>query len=169
MQYVDNDYIESGHFDGIEALTYERKKIGFVVDTSASSPSAVVELLQRVRGEGYEDEINIVFGQDVKIAHKVGGAFIVSSIASAISEATEQRIASLESASLDMELIASNLLSNQSFLNAIAQRMSVSIVGQSGIEVISSLVFNADTNSYVLNYDTSLLDGSDYTIELKVI
>lgn len=169
MQYVDTDYIESGHFESIEIAGFENRRIGFVVDKRGLSEFEIIELLKQSRGEAYADEVNIIFGSDVKIAHRVDGAFRVSSIAGVVSDTIEQRISTLENASVDVDSIKASLLSSSDFLNAIASRFTVNIVVPSGATITPTLVFDEAKNAYVLDYDTSMLDGTDYTIEFKLV
>lgn len=186
MSYVESGYVEEGYFEGdvsLDADSVLAKKVNFVVDKKNTSDTSIKALLLSKVGENYEDDVNIIFGKSLKLATKEGGLFKVTEIVGGISQEqldaidakipTAQSILSAITPSLPTaQSIKSLLLSDEGFMSSIAQmtleNMSVSLVAQNGTEIASSLIYDEEKNAYVLDYDTSLLDGTEYTIELTL-
>lgn len=68
--------------------------------------------------------------------------------------------------------IATSIKNDAEFIasvkSSVLSSMNISLVAQDGTAITSNLVYDEPNNKYVLDYDTSLLDGTDYTIELSL-
>ena len=71
------------------------------------------------------------------------------------------------------EEITNSIISNETLLaslsNAVMEKIRLAIVAKNGDEITSNLTYDEERNAYVLDYDTSLLDGTDYSIEFKIV
>ena len=106
-------------------------------------------------------------------------AFKVESIAGGISEEIVNLISKeIETTNVTLEevqnsiptanTIASEIVNTPELMQSIAGAIAISLVASNGDEITSNMIFDTENNKYVLDYDTSLLDGTDYTIELKL-
>jgi hypothetical protein len=166
---MDIGYVEDGYVDG-DAVIYDpslasKKKVNFVIDNQGLSDENISALLLAKHGDTYVDDVNIIFGNSIKVAEKVGGLFSIKEIVGGISQTDLDAIYSAIPT-------AQSLVSNSDFITNVAtsvmSMMAVNIVAQNGSAITSSLVYDDDRNAYVLDYDTSLLDGTNYTIVLKL-
>ncbi len=184
-RYVESGYVESGYVDGdVDFDSIKTKKVHFVVDNQGLSSSSIQNILEKKIGESYKDNITVILGDSLKVAEKINDEFEVKEIAGRLKEADIDKIASRiptteETADslLQMEdfifSIARTIASERSFIDNVADlilgRLNVRIVAKNGDELASSLVYDSDTNSYKLDYDTSLLDGTDYEIIINIL
>jgi hypothetical protein len=179
-KYVASGYVATGYVVG-DSVSYDpntavstNKKINFIVDNQGYDDANILLLLEDKVGGSYENDVNIVFGESLKIVEKKNGSFTFKEVAGGI---TDDELASINSEIQEAKDLATsanvNMLTDNSFLlllaNEVAKKLSLSLVGATGTIIESSLTFNTETSSYVFDYDTSLLDGTDYTIALKVI
>lgn len=181
--YVESGYVEAGYVDG-DSVIYDpslasRKKINFVIDNQGLSDENINALLLSKHGETYVDDVNIIFGSSLKVAERVGGVFLIKEIVGGISQAQLDAIdakipkaSDFEAMLPTVEDIKAQLLADTGFIGSISgsvlSNISVNLVAQNGDVITSSLTYNEENSSYVLDYDTSLLDGTEYTIELKL-
>ena len=185
--YVETDYIEGG---AVDISTAMKKKINFIVDNQNLSDIDLNSLLLAQVGENYKNEISIIFGADLKIAEKKAELFAISKVAGGISkevvdlinekitdinaqiEIVSSRVEEVANSIPTVSTIVNSISSNNTLIstiaNAVIGKMSVDIVAANGDVITSDLIYDDTKHSYVLDYDTSLLDGTNYTIELKI-
>ncbi len=186
--YVVNGYVEGGYVEGgIDLSSATNKKINFVIDNQNLGEKDLKNLLLSNFGESYENDVNVVFGSSLVVVEKQNGVTVMKEVAGQMKQedldAIDEKISSVEkklssgisslSESIPSETdIKSSLLSDADFITSITskvlQKIQVSIIALNGDEIVTNLTYNANKNAYVLDYDTSLLDGTDYTIELKI-
>ena len=182
--YVKSGYVKIGYIEGdVDFASIQKKKINFVVDNKELSDSVITEIMSQ-KFDGYEDEVTVILGGSLKVAEKIDGAFSIKEVAGRMKDEDIEEIVNLIPTSDDnaeallqmssfIDSVASAIAANSSFARSVAnlvlQDISVKIVAMNGDEIASSLVFDSETNSYKLDYDTSLLDGTDYEIRLSVI
>jgi len=187
-EYVEAGYVESGYVEGdINLSSAAKKKINFVVDNKNLGESDLKNLLSSSFGEEYENDVNVVFGSSLVVVEKQNGVTVMKEVAGQMKQedidAIDEKINLIDkklsssinslSESIPSETdIKSSLLSDADFITSITskvlQKIKVSIIALNGDEIVTNLTYNANKNAYVLDYDTSLLDGTDYTIELKI-
>jgi len=82
-------------------------------------------------------------------------------------------IASLQDKISNFNEIGAGLLADTNFVNQITSvivpKIQLKLIASTGAEITSGLTYDTAKDSYVLDYDTSLLDGTNYTIEMKVV
>jgi len=69
-------------------------------------------------------------------------------------------------------LTKDELLNDDNFINSILSKfmdaIKIQLVAKNGDIISNNLIYDENKQAFVLDYDTSLLDGTDYTIELKL-
>jgi hypothetical protein len=177
MSYIENGYIDSGYFEG--EMSVLRKKVHFVINANGYEDTDVHALLLQQVGAKYEDEISIIFGDSLKLAKKSNGVFSIRNVVGGISEAEleairediptiDQIISSLNLPSASDVL--AQLAEDNAFMTSLREQVlsgiSFNLVAANGDIITSGLTYDDAKNAYVLDYDTSLLNDTDYTIEL---
>ncbi len=56
-----------------------------------------------------------------------------------------------------------------SIANAVMKMIQIQLVAKNGTVITTGLTYDKTTGSYVLNYDTSKLNNTDYTINMKIV
>lgn len=186
MPYVESGYVENGYVEGDEILDTQisstSKKINFVIDNVGLDDAGINALLLEKVGDGYAEQVNIIFGSSLRVAQTEKGLFGIKSIVGGISQGEldaingsfEEVRASVEEVrnAFDVEEFKSSILSDTTFMDSLKQNvlnsMSVNIVAQNGQLITSALSYDDNRSAYVLDYDTSLLDGTNYTIEIAI-
>ena len=64
--------------------------------------------------------------------------------------------------------VAQAILADTEFKKSVVSSMSMNIVTQTGEEIPIEFTWDETKNAFTMNYDTSNLDGTNYTIELTV-
>jgi len=178
-EYVDSDYVKSDYIEGdiiIDLTTAISKKINFVIDNQGLDVANINTLLLDKVGVNYEDSVSIIFGSSLKVAEKINGTFTIKDVIGGISQeelsAINQSILEVKNSIPTLDSIKTFLMNDNTFMNdiksSVLDSLNVKLVAVNGDEIASSLVFDEANNKYVLDYDTALLDGVDYTIELSL-
>lgn len=179
-RYVESGYVESGYVVGagapIDLSTAYSKKLNFIVDNHGLDDESLKAIMLQEVGENYENEVVVVFGADLKIAEKVNNVFSVSKVAGGMSEDVvnliNKKITDVEKSIQSASNLVLEIRNTPALLSKLASsimgKMQVNLVASQGDTITSNLIYNDDTHSYILDYDTTLLDGTDYTIEMKL-
>jgi len=172
--YVTDGYVEHGYVEGdIDLSSAAKKKINFVVDNKNLGESDLKNLLLSSFGEEYENDVNVVFGSSLVIVEKQDGVTVMKEVAGQMKQedidAIDEKIYSVDE---KIDNLSISLLQDFDFINNVSklvlENINVSLIAKNGDEIATGLIFDNTKNAYVLDYDTSLLDGTDYTIEMKL-
>jgi len=180
-QYVKSGYVESGYVEGdIDLSSSTKKKINFVVDNQNLGESDLKSLLLSSFGEEYENDVNVVFGSSLVVVEKRDGVTVMKEVAGQMKQedidTIDEKIDSVNErvtvVDEKIDNLSISLLQDFDFINSISklvlENINVSLIAKNGDEIATGLIFDNTKNAYVLDYDTSLLDGTDYTIEMKL-
>lgn len=164
--YADDYYEEDIVFDPLLAT---KKKINFIIDNQNLSDENINELLLAKYGADYTNNVNVILGSSLKVAEQVDDIFSVKEVVGGISQ---EQLDVISAQIPTITSIKEMILQDDDFMGAIktsvASAMKINIVAQNGTTIASDLIFDETENKYVLNYDTTQLDGTDYTIELNL-
>jgi len=173
MPYIKAGYTDINYFEGDIVPT--NKKVNFVVDNQGLEEVALNKLLLDTYGKSYQDSINIIFGDELKIGQSETGEFSIKKMVGGINAnevisivKNNFKIPSIPTVKdLVTEILKEGSLLS-SLKSSILSSLNVNIVAKDGTLITSKLVYDDAKHKYILDYDTSLLDGTDYTIELSL-
>jgi len=177
-RYVEAGYVEAGYVvgDSVDLSTAVIKKVNFVVDNKGLSDTDLDSLLIANVGETYKDDVNVILGNSLRVGEKIADVFTIKEVAGQLKQsdldAINNSIANVQSQIPTSSEVANALLTDTNFTNTISTNVlnsiSVNLVAANGDIITTGLTYDAVKDAYVLDYDTSLLDGTDYTIEIKL-
>ena len=139
---------------------------GFIVGGDEELPKL---LIKKVSGGISKEVIDLINGNIEDTNSKIEDT---NSKINTVSKRVEEVANSIPTVPATEE-IANSIISNETLLaslsSAVMEKINVSLIAKNGDEITSNLVYDEDKKAYILDYDTSLLDGTDYTIELKLV
>lgn len=163
-------YREGDFYSQIDLTNSAIKNINFVVDKQENDSNSILSYLQNKYNETQKDEIYMFMSPNGMSIYDVNDGFYdcFDIKSGANIEYVDERIAELQSSIPTVNEIIEDDDNLNLIAEAVVQKIKLSLIAQNGDEIVSGLTYDETKNAYVLDYDTSLLDGTDYTIELKL-
>jgi len=194
--YVANGYVANGYVKGgLNIANAKKEPIQFIVINEKVSDNEILSFIQKEYPDSYDKSITVVFTDKILIAQMVKGVFTINALSGQLSTQDIQNIIDqvpdnlLNNSNFISSLISdistntvftdamnkyvsNSIISDTSVMTSIAQSVmkmiQINIIAKNGTVITTGLTYDKATNSYVLNYDTSKLDGTGYTINMKL-
>lgn len=170
--YVESGYVESGYIEGdIPPIIVRKSDLHFIINSTLNGLYEIGLFFDKQKSDGVlKDGVYIVYGNDGIYSYEVSNGEYVGKRMTDSSSIDEAQIRSIIDDELikKVDLVADALKNSVEFKQSIASSLVLKIVLQNGDEIPASFVYDEQNNKYVLNYDTSALDGTDYQIVLEV-
>lgn len=194
--YIADGYVANGYVKGgLDVSEATKEPLNFVVINETVSQAEIITFIKEKYPNTYDKSITVVFTDKILVAQMIKGVFDISPLSGQLSTQDIQNIISqvpdnlLKDSSFISSLVSqitsdagflsaitsdvqSAITSDASIMTAIAQSVmkmiQIQIIAKNGTLITTGLTYDKTTNSYVLNYDTSKLDGTGYTINMKL-
>ena len=180
MPYYSDGYAQVGYVEGSGLSVIEKtQELSFVVNKSNVGINSVENFILKLVGTKSKLFVSInrygIYLHDVKNSNietieVSSSAEVDYNVIKNTLENDSIFLSNLKNSIKDdlKQQIVSELLNNTQFKQEIVSSIDIKILTQTGQEIPLNLVWDANTSSYTIDYDTSNLDGTNYTINITV-